>query len=126
MFTNYECKKLHMDVNGVCVYTQTKNAAGIDTKGHVYNIFHQPDHETSINIDTFIQFQHGPIKEVGVTGVTSEALLVVLLDRTQVLDERFPCQENKEAIEHLQKALAAFNNRTKDRQSRGVEGLNKA
>ena len=111
-----------MDANGVGVYTRTKNADGIDTKGHVYHI----GLETSANIDTFIQFQHGPIKEVGVTGITSEALLVVLLDRTQVLDERFPCQENKEAIEHLQKALAAFNNRTKDRQTRGVEGLNKA
>lgn len=120
MFTNYE--KLYMDSNGVGVYTQTKNTADIDTRGHAYLI----GHEMSPSIDTHIQFQHGPIKEVGVTGITSEALLVVLLDRTQVLDERFPCAENKLAIEHLQKALQAFNDRTKNRQSRGVEGLNKA
>lgn len=120
MFTNYE--KLCMDANGVGVYTQTKNAAGIDTKGHVYHI----GHEMSPSIDTHIQFQHGPIKEAGVNGITSEALLVVLLDRTLTLDERFPCAENKLAIEHLRQALQAFNDRTKDRQSRGVEGLNKA
>ena len=120
MFTNYE--KLHTDVNGVCVYTQTKNAAGIDTRGHVYHI----GHETSTSIDTNIQFQYGPIKEAGVSGITSESLLVVLLDRTLILDSRFPCPENKQAIEYMQKALDAFNARTKDRQTRGVEGTNQS
>jgi hypothetical protein len=57
-----------------------------------------------------IKFQHGPIKEAGVNGITNEALLAVLIDRV--------------ALVHLKKALEAFTERTLNRIERGVEGTN--
>ena len=36
---------------------------------------------------------------------------------------RFECAENEEAMRHLQAALDALDARTKDRETRGVEGL---
>ena len=71
-----------------------------------------------------LYFQDGPIREVGVNGTTNELVLSVLIDRTQYLDDLYPCQENKQAITHLQAALDLFNARTKDRIKRGVEGTN--
>ena len=57
---------------------------------------------------------------------TSEALFVILIHRTKVLNDNFPCDENKCAISYMENALALFEQRTKERQSRGVEGFNKA
>lgn len=87
--------------------------------GHWYQIFH-PEKFT---VD--ISFQNGPVKEHGVNGLTSEALLTVLIHRTKILNDRFPCDENKRAITYMENALALFEQRTKDRLSRGVEGQNK-
>lgn len=75
---------------------------------------------------TPIQFQHGPVKEHGVNGITSEALLAILIHRTKILNNNFPCEENKRAITYMENALALFEQRTRDRQQRGVEGLNQA
>ena len=61
----------------------------------------------------------------GVNGATSEALLAILIHRTKVLNDNFPCDENKRAITYMENALALFEQRTKDRQGRGVEGFNK-
>lgn len=71
---------------------------------------------------TTIQFQNGPIPEVGVNGLTNEALLAILLHRTKVLNKLFPCKENEEAILHMQQAFQWFNQRTINRKARGVEG----
>jgi len=113
--------QLCMDVNGMGVWSKVENKDGKDTSGHSYLI----GHEDRSDMDTEIKFQFGPIKEVGLNGVTSEALLVILLDRTKVLNSRFPCKENEEAIEHIQKALDCFYARTANRVQRGVEGMNK-
>lgn len=86
--------------------------------GHFYDI-QAGDNLTAIN------FQNGPVKENGVNGLTSEALLAILIHRTKVLDGNFPCEENKHAIGYMENALALFEQRTKDRQKRGVEGFNK-
>lgn len=55
-------------------------------------------------------------------GTTNEAVLLVLINRIELLDKKFPCQENKDALVHLQEALAALGARTHDRVERGVEG----
>jgi hypothetical protein len=61
--------------------------------------------------------------EPGGPGVTNEALLTVLKDRlTSFQSGEFPCPENAEALEHIQKARAALERRTAGRQARGVEG----
>ena len=86
--------------------------------GHYYSI---DAGETT----TAIHFQNGPVKEHGVNGATSEALLAILIHRTKVLNDNFPCDENKRAITYMENALALFEQRTKDRLNRGVEGHNK-
>lgn len=97
----------------------------IDTKdgkqdldhGHFYDVL-------SGDLITPIQFQHGPVKENGVNGVTNEALLAIVIHRTKILNDKFPCDENKRAITYMENALDLFEQRTKGRQNRGVEGLN--
>lgn len=70
-----------------------------------------------------ISFQNGPIKEVGVNGVTQEALLAILIDRMKAFQSGpFACVENDVALNHLHKALANLQVRTYQRIARGVEG----
>lgn len=109
--------RIHTDLNGVAVNAFRKTADGEDVSGHRYQI-------TAGKSTTYIDFQKGPVKEAGVNGLTSESLLAVLIDRTKVLDSRFPCEENALAIAYMEAALAAFESRTKKRLERGVEGLN--
>jgi len=58
-------------------------------------------------------------------GTTNEELLKVLLDRMNYLDDKFPCEENKEAIKSMQQALNWLDLRTAKRTARGVEGTHK-
>lgn len=70
-----------------------------------------------------LQFQTGAAQEVGITGVTNEALIEIILDRLEGFQKgEFACAENASAMEHLQAALSYLNDRTKDRLNRGVEG----
>lgn len=70
-----------------------------------------------------INFQTGGIQEVGVNGVTNEALLAVVIDRLQCFnDGPFPSRENAIALTKCQEALMWLQKRTQDRQKRGVEG----
>lgn len=71
---------------------------------------------------TTIEFQNGPIPTNGTNGLTNEALLTILIHRTMVLNEQYPCEENANAIRHMKEALDAFNQRTVNRKARGVEG----
>ncbi len=74
---------------------------------------------------TLISFQKGPIKEHGVNGVTSEALLEVVADRLRCFQAGpFPCDENAEALTCVEVALKALYERTAKRRARGVEGTN--
>ena len=68
-------------------------------------------------------FQNGPIKEVGVNGVTHEALLAILIDRMESFQAgEYKNQDNAEALTALNVALACLQERTKRRIARGVEG----
>ena len=72
-----------------------------------------------------IDFQRGPIAEVGINGVTNEALLALLIDRMEGFQSgAFACSENAEALKFLQLALEWFKIRTEKRVARGVEGTN--
>jgi hypothetical protein len=73
-----------------------------------------------------INFQHGPIAEVGINGVTQEALLAVVIDRLQSFQKgAFACYENQSALMHCRAALDVLHARTRDRVARGVEGYTK-
>ncbi|MCA4232772.1 hypothetical protein [Acinetobacter baumannii] len=117
--------EIHTDHNGVSVthqlFVDPEKEGDEPTNlpaGHFYDV---------ITGDTItpIHFQNGPVKENGVNGVTNEALLAIVIHRTKILNDKFPCDENKRAISYMENALALFEQRTKDRQARGVEGLNK-
>lgn len=110
--------RIHTDDNGVAVNAIYSTADGKDVSGHLYQVL--------AGAKTLsLEFQSGPVKENGVNGITSEALLAILIHRTQVLNDRFQCRENSIAITKMQEALMWFDKRTADRKARGVEGLNK-
>lgn len=76
--------------------------------------------------DNSIEFtiQNGPIKEVGVNGCQVDTLVHVAKEIIGKLNEKFPCKENTEALSALGEAIFWLNERTKNREKRGVEGTN--
>lgn len=111
--------RIHEDHNGVYVNAISRTFDGDDVEGHRYDWTAGPRSGS-------VQFQLGPVKQVGLNGLTNEAMLAILIHRTKYLDSKFPCNENKHAIEAMQSALNAFESRTKGRIDRGVEGQNLA
>ena len=70
-----------------------------------------------------VLFQNGPIKEVGVNGITQEALLAILIDRLRSFQAGpFSCRENAIALTHFEEGLMWLQRRTVARIKRGVEG----
>lgn len=55
-------------------------------------------------------------------GTTNEEVITMLLDRLNILQAKFPCQENTLAIIHIETGLMWLNRRTEKRKARGVEG----
>jgi hypothetical protein len=86
----------------------------------------EPDHSTELTLER-ICFQNGPIKEVGVNGVTQEALLAIVIDRLRSFQAGpFPSAFNASALVHCEKALSDLQTRTRERIARGVEGKTEA
>lgn len=88
------------------------------TNGAVWN---QPDLQGTTSVD--ILFQNGPINEVGVNGITHEALLAILIHRMECFQAGpCACRENALALTKLQEAQMWLLERTRGRMNRGVEG----
>lgn len=72
-------------------------------------------------------FQNGPINEVGINGVTHEALLAIIADRLRSFQAGpYSCKENARALTHIEEALHWLHSRTLKRMQRGVEGTHAA
>ena len=70
-----------------------------------------------------IYFQKGGIQEVGINGLTNEALLAVVEHRLECFQkEKFACRENAIALTKIQEAMMWLQKRTNDRIKRNVEG----
>ncbi len=70
-----------------------------------------------------IRFQNGPIAEVGVNGITQEALLAICIDRLRSFQAGpFACRENALALTKMEEAQMWLLQRTRNRMERGVEG----
>jgi len=75
--------------------------------------------------EQYVEFQNGPIKEVGVNGITQEALLAIVIDRLRSFQSGpFSCRDNAIALTHCEDALMWLQHRTRERIKRGVEGTN--
>jgi hypothetical protein len=73
--------------------------------------------------ETIISFQNGPIKEVGVNGLTHESLLAVVLDRLESFQAGdYACHENAMALTYITKGLEVLQLRTMRRLGLGIEG----
>lgn len=73
--------------------------------------------------NTTLNFQNGLVSEVGVNGVTNEALLAIVLDRLQAFQKgSFACRENALAITKIEEALMWLLWRTSRRIAAGTEG----
>lgn len=107
--------RIYTDNDGkVYVNAITQTSDGKDVEGQLYFT------QAGINASK-IEFQAGSISENGVNGLTSEALLAILIHRTKVLDSRVECDENKRAIEYMELAMFNFDTRTAKRMVGGVE-----
>lgn len=70
-----------------------------------------------------VLFQNGPIAEVGVNGVTQEALLAIVADRLRSFQAGpYACRENALALTKIEEAQHWLHHRTRARMARGVEG----
>ena len=73
-----------------------------------------------------VLFQNGPIAEVGVNGLTHEALIAIVIDRLRSFQAGpYACRENALALTKLEEAQHWLHHRTRARMIRGVEGTHK-
>lgn len=70
--------------------------------------------------------QDGPIKEVGLNGVQAVDMLKYVKELFASLNDAYPCRENALTITKLEEAIHWQDARTKDRESRNVEGKSEA
>lgn len=93
--------------------------------GHRYEVANFDNPETFQEI-AFVS--KSPVEEgskemkLNFDGTTNEELLAVIIDRTSYLQTLFPCKENACAITKMQEAKMWFEERTRNRLARNVEG----
>lgn len=106
------------DVDGISVDAISNTFDGDNVEGYRYNW-------AANAMSGAVHFQMGNPKETGLNGLTTEAILAILIHRTQVIDSKVPCRENKTAIEFMKRALETFTSRKLDRIARQVYGEQK-
>lgn len=90
---------------------------GQGNANHKYEIANEGE------VECYIEFQNGPIQEVGVNGISNEALLAVVRDRLEGFQSGpYRCDTNEQALVAVVAAMEALHSRTKERVNRGVEG----
>lgn len=112
------------------------DAPGSGGASHVYritgfdastNVYGEAVEGDNTEAGTAILFQNGPINEVGVNGVTHEALLAIVADRLRSFQAGpFSSRYNALALTAIEDAQNWLNRRTLERMRRGVEGTHKA
>lgn len=89
--------------------------SGFDTYRHPSTVF--------VATDVALVFQNGNPAEVGVNGITHEALLAILIDRIEAFQGGpFANVYNADALMMLKGAQNRLQDRTRERMARGVEG----
>lgn len=92
--------------------------------GHVYELSNfESDTKQTLNFIKKEPVTQGSSElRTVMDGTTNEEVLLVLIDRLNVLNARFPSRENSIVITKLEESLMWLNKRTVDRKARGVEG----
>lgn len=81
------------------------------------------DGSTGFGAEQEVSFQHGPIAEVGVNGITNEVLLAIVIDRLEGFQtSKYANVYNARALDRCRDALETLELRTREREARGVEG----
>lgn len=117
--------QIYKDHNGLIVSAVTQNVSLRAEPGCHYSINFGPKaygQHPPVPYILRLDFQEGPVPEKGVNGLTTETLLAALIHRTEALDAKFGCEENKRAIADMKNALVNLEVRTARRMMRGVEG----
>ena len=86
------------------------------------------DHDGYIRVDgsqVLFTIQNGPIGDAGVNGIQVTDMLEFVKEVYKSLNHAFPCRENSITITKIEEAIHWQDARTKDRETRGVEGQNK-
>ncbi len=111
------------------LYVRVMDEPGSGGANHRYEItgFNSETNPSESGIDdrdrVSILFQHGPINEVGVNGVTHETLLSILCDRLRGFQSGpYASAATAEALAAMEQAQTALKRRTLARMARGVEG----
>jgi hypothetical protein len=118
--TNHKCSDLNESIN-ICVQDEP-GPGGANHEYHIVTV----KRLSNFNKRTCIEFQKGPVKEVGVNGISDEALLVIVEDRLASFQTgQFACSPNECALSYVRAAIDEMKTRTRDRISRGVEGHSK-
>ena len=105
----------------------TTNYTKVSCEDQPWN-YNAPHHFTVSNINTDevvakVDFQEGPIKEVGINGVSNEDLLLMVVTRLEGFqNSEYKCEENQKALESILDAVDHLRSRTNKRVERGVEG----
>ncbi len=89
---------------------------------------HQPEGEPqSGRVNCLIEFQDGPINEVGINGISNESLLAIVEHRLLGFQSGpYSCRENAIALTKIQEAMHWLQHRTNDRLNRNVEGTSES
>ena len=89
---------------------------------HAYRISYDPDDNGYRRIHA-VDFQRGPVAEVGVNGISQEALLAIVIDRLRHFQKGpFRCRENALALTKFEEGMQWLHARTRSRVAAGVEG----
>ncbi len=97
------------------------------TSNHFTDANDNPAGGTTYGVGFAIGWQNGPLgrgeDRKTPNGAFVEDIIDVAADRIRFYqNSRFNCEENRQALEHLESALAILNERTKNREKREVEG----
>lgn len=101
---------------------QVTDEKGVGGANHEYQIVRK--HEDMPD-ETYCQisFQNGAIHEAGINGITNETLLAIVIDRLEgFASGQFSNEYTVRALAHCNSALEELQERTRERESRGVEG----
>lgn len=72
-----------------------------------------------------IRWQEGPFLEVGKNGSMLEQPVRAMLHHIAQLESERPCRQNPQIVEHLNAVLGLLDERTRERNGRGVLGTTK-